>query len=123
MAKFEAVSHYERLHNPARLQKDKPKRLTEPMERRVLEEVEDKGVIVKRVVWKSENPSDKFKGLKVSDFALENIIAAGAEGMLKDCSLGYTTPGETADSIGESVAAIEQAIVEEQNNAQNHEGQ
>lgn len=53
--------------------------------------VDKSGVMVKASVIKTVLPSDRFKGLRVSDFALSNVIAAGAVDMLKPTALDDTT--------------------------------
>ena len=54
------------------------------------EQVVVDGRIVKKTVIKTVVPSEQFKGLKCSDFALDNIIAAGAVDMLRPTQLTNT---------------------------------
>lgn len=47
------------------------------------EQVVENGRILKKTVVRTVRPMEMFVGLKASDFALENVIAAGAVDMLK----------------------------------------
>ena len=105
---MEAPSHYVRKHSY--VEKSRPKVLNTLQERRSIQEVVDNGVVVKKAVIVTEDPTEKFRGLKTTDFALENLIAVGAVNGLRDCSLSYATSGETADSIDANVASLESAI-------------
>lgn len=52
-------------------------------------EMTDRGVAKKVSKKVLVDPKVEFSKYRVSDFALENIIAAGAEGSLKEMSLSY----------------------------------
>lgn len=80
MAKIKNVSHFERMTSAVVYD---PVVFAKPYEVYDDEEVVDNGRVVKKSVIKVERPSERFAGMKASDFALENIIAAGAVDMLK----------------------------------------
>lgn len=80
MAKLKNVSHFERMCTP---QSYDPVVFAKPYEVCDDEQVVDNGRVVKKSVVKVERPSERFAGMKASDFALENIIAAGAVDLLK----------------------------------------
>lgn len=60
-----------------------------------VEEVVENDRIVKKSVRKTVDPADNFKGVKVSDFYMENVIAAGALDSLK---FGQLSNGRLADA-------------------------
>jgi hypothetical protein len=102
---------------------DYPKTLCQDYEVRGVEEVVENGRIVKKSTIVTVHPQDKFKGFKASDFALENVIAAGALDSLKEGKLGANTLSElsdsmegTIDNVISAVDAAESQNVEPQNN-------
>lgn len=107
---------YSRLHDKEFLDVRYSKELGKPYTKRVKEPVEKSGVIVNRSVMKEVDPSDNFKGMKVDDFALENIIAAGAFDMLRNRVLSHSTGIGSMDSAAPGVEALEAAVNNEQNN-------
>lgn len=60
-----------------------PKDLHDTYEVNAVTEVVENGRVVKKSVRKTVDPVDNFKGVKVSDFYLENVIAAGAVDSLR----------------------------------------
>lgn len=66
--------------------------------------------VVKQMKYKTVDPADKFKGLKASDFALENIIAVGAVDSLKECQLNYNSIGETSDNLEGTIDNVISAL-------------
>lgn len=88
---------------------------------RATEDVVVNDRIVKKTVYKTVHSADKFKGLKASDFALENIIAVGAVDSLKDCKLGFNTVGETSDMIDPVVDNVISALNTAESQTPNNE--
>ena len=83
------ISHAERCSAP---NVHYPKNLHSSYEVNAVEEVVENDRIVKKSVRKTVDPADNFKGVKVSDFYMENVIAAGALdslkfGQLSNCTL------------------------------------
>lgn len=89
------VSHFERM--TAKVQMS-PVVFAKPREICDTEQVVDNGRVVKKAVIKVERPMERFAGMKASDFALENIIAAGAMDMLKPTVL-HDVNLDTVDQI------------------------
>lgn len=69
------------------------------------EQVVDNGRVVKKSVVKAVRPAERFQGLKASDFALENVIAAGAVDMLKPTML-HDANLDTVDEIDGTLNGI-----------------
>lgn len=51
------------------------------------EKTEFEGKILSQSVFITDNPDERYKGLKASDFALENILEQGSEQRSVKCSL------------------------------------
>lgn len=95
-----------------------PKALHEPYEVTASEQYVENGRILKKAVNKTVDPTKQNAGLSVSDFYLENIIAVGAEGSLRDVKLSAGN-FDVADNVDAQIGAIDasiQANVEPQNN-------
>lgn len=74
------------------------------------------GRVVKQSVIRTVIPSEQFKGLKASDFALDNLIAAGAVDMLKSCQLHDVTLDKIDDldySVANLISSIDSNAQEE----------
>lgn len=106
MEKFKALPHTERLHSP-RFASPKCGNYPEEEEVFTIESVESNGVIIQRQCIKKVSLKDKYKGLKCSDFALENIVAAGAISNLKPITIGA---GSSVESVESSIANMESLI-------------
>lgn len=65
------------------------------------EQVSENGRVFVRHVSKQIKPSERFKGLSMNDFALENVIAAGAIDTLRDCKI-IGLDGKSVSSIIEA---------------------
>ena len=89
-------SHLERL---AQTEKSYPATFNRDYEVHGTEDVVVNDRIVKKSCIVKVHPQDKFKGLKASDFALENVIAAGALDSLNECYLGSNSLSELSDSM------------------------
>lgn len=111
-------SHSQRIAEPSL---DYPKTLCEDYEVRGTEDYVQNGVLLKRSTVVVVHPQDKFKGLKASDFALENVIAAGAVGMLKEGKLGFNSIGELSDRMEGTIDAVIAAVDAAENNVSNSE--
>lgn len=87
------------------------------------EDIENNGVIVKRLVIKEVHPADNFKGLKAEDFKLENIIAAGLENDLKFNTLSINTfeLNEIINKYGVKIVDTYKNMLELKNNEENEE--
>lgn len=84
MAKKKIVSHFERMTTPL----ESRKRLSDNTY--AIYDTEDtvvNGKVLKKSVVRNVVPTEQFRGFKASDFALENIIAAGALDQLKPVQL------------------------------------
>jgi hypothetical protein len=102
---------------------DYPKGLGADYEVRATEQVVENGMIVNKTVFATVHPSDKFAGMKASDFALENIIAVGALDSLKECQLSVGVPSELADGMEGTVDNVINAVNEaEASDTQNDGG-
>ncbi|MBQ5474174.1 MAG: hypothetical protein IIT65_05635 [Lachnospiraceae bacterium] len=80
---------------------------------------DNRGVMQKRGYISSIDPKEEMSKYRVSDFYLENIIAAGAVGNLKECSASYGVleNAEIADRVMDSIDNAEiDAIVNNDNN-------
>lgn len=103
-------SHSQRLSEPT---KSYPKTLGSDYEVRATEDVVVNGRIMKKTVYRIVRPHDKMKGLNALDFALENVIAAGALDSLRECYLGSNTLSELADgmegTVDNAIAAVDAA--------------
>lgn len=51
------------------------------------EKTEFEGKILSQSVYVIDNPDERYKGLKASDFALENVLEQGTEQRSVKCSL------------------------------------
>lgn len=65
------------------------------------EQISENGRVIVRNVSKQIKPSERFKGLSCNDFALENVIAAGALDTLRDCKI-VGLDGKSVSSIIEA---------------------
>jgi hypothetical protein len=100
--------------------KSYPTVLVEDYQVRSAEDYVQDGRVMKRSTVVTVHPQDKFKGLVANDFALENIIAAGAFDSLKEGYLSANTISELSDSMECSVdAAIAAVDAAEANNSNN----
>ena len=109
------ISHAERMSTP---NVHYPKNLHDPYEVIAAEEVVENNRIVKKSCVKTVDPIENFKGVNVSDFYLENVIAVGALDSLK---FGQVSAGnlENADNLDVQVENLDSYIeqnVEPQNN-------
>lgn len=109
------ISHAERMSAP---QVHYPKNLHGEYVVHAVEEVVENDRIVKKSVRKSVDPRDNFKGIKVSDFYMENVIAAGALGNLRNGQLDAGNLA-AADNLDSQVVNLDNYIAE--NNEQNVE--
>lgn len=109
-------SHSQRIAEPS---VDYPKTFCQDYEVRGTEDYVQNGVLLKRSTVVVVHPQDKFKGMKASDFALENVIAAGAVGMLKEGKLSINSVGELSDSLEGTIDAVIAAVDVAENNATN----
>ena len=101
------ISHAERCSAP---NVHYPKNLHSSYEVNAVEEVVENDRIVKKSVRKTVDPVDNFKGVKVSDFYLENVIAAGALDSLKFGQLSDNRLN-SADNVDAQVANLDDYIV------------
>lgn len=115
-------SHTERLCEPS---VDYPKTLCQDYEVRGTEDVVENGRIVKKSTIVTVHPQDKFKGMNADDFALENVIAAGALDSLKEGKLGANTLSELSDSMEGTIDNVISAVdaAESQNVESKSEGE
>lgn len=97
---------------------DYPRFRSGDYEVRGMEDVVVNGRIVKKAVYRTVHPADNFKGMNANDFALENVIAAGALGSLRECQLSYNSVGETSDSVEGAVDNMITALNAAENNAE-----
>ena len=86
------------------------------------EDVVVDGRILKRSVIKTVHPQDKMRGLKPTDFALENIIAVGALDSLKEGSYSIGISAELDDKMSGTIDNIIKAVDSEES-AQNKGGE
>lgn len=102
-----------------------PKGYGADYEVRTTEQAVENGRIVKKTVYATVHPSDKFAGMKASDFALENVIAVGALDSLVECKLGVGVGAELADSmegtVDNIISAVDSAEMNNNNEPQNNE--
>lgn len=102
MAKLKNVSHFERMSAPIAYD---PVVFAKPYEVYDEEQVVDNSRVVKKSVVKVVRPAERFQGMKASDFALENVIAAGAIDMLKPTML-HDGDIDTVDMIDDTLDNI-----------------
>lgn len=95
MAKTKRISYFERMSTPYVM---KPVDYTMPYEVYEDEQTVVDGVVVRKSVAKLVNPKEFHKDVKCTDFALENVIAAGAVDMLKPVML-HDAGLDTVDKI------------------------
>ena len=87
------------------------------------EDFVENGRILKKAVRKTVDPTQLNAGVSVSDFYLENIIAAGAIDSLHECKLSESTLSG-ADNVDAQLGAIDAAAVADVNvEPQNNEGE
>lgn len=100
------ISHAERCSES---QIHYPKNLHSTYEVNAVEEVVENDRIVKKSVRKTVDPADNFKGVKVSDFYMEIVIAAGALDSLK---FGQLSNGrlDAADNLDVQGANLDEYI-------------
>lgn len=116
------TSHAEAVQNPSLHNRHVCKGLDKPYGIDGVEQVVENGVIVKKSTVNTFDPVANMSGFKATDFALENIIAAGALDSLKESKLTIGTTSELSDSlegtIDNVIAAVDDAElnVESQNN-------
>lgn len=101
--KIPIESHHVRMHSQ-RYAKCKTGNYPKYTEEFVTEQVEQNGVLVSRSALKKIKVSERFKGLRPSDFSLENVIAAGAIGNLKQITING---GSDLESVEKSIANME----------------
>lgn len=107
--------HYERMSQCVR---HYSKDLHNRYEVTASEDYVENGRILKKAVKKTVDPTQLNAGVSVSDFYLENIIAAGAIDSLHECKLSEGTLSG-ADNVDAQLGAIDAAAVvnvEPQNN-------
>jgi hypothetical protein len=100
------LSHRERI---ACSQVHYPKSLFAPVEVNAVEDAVENNRIVKKSKRMTVDPRDNFKGVRVSDFFLQNVIAVGAldnlkGGMVSDSRLN------AADNLAVQLDKIETAM-------------
>lgn len=100
-------SHAERLAAPERVYH---KDLVADYQVRGTEEVVENGRIVKKSVVRTIHPQDNFSGFKTTDFALENIMAAGALDSLVEGQLSIGVTSELADHMEGSIDNVINAV-------------
>lgn len=87
------------------------------------EEVVVNGKVLKKSVVRTVHPQDRFRGLNAVDFALENVIAAGALDSLKEGYYGSVNTSELSDSMEGTIDNVINAVNEaEASNTQNDGG-
>ena len=82
----------------------------------------ENGRILKKAVKKTVDPTQLNAGVSVSDFYMENIIAAGAFDSLRECNLNAGTLAN-ADNVDAQLGAIDGAIVADVEQNQTNEGE
>lgn len=81
------------------------------------------GKVLKKSVVRTVHPQDRFRGLNAVDFALENVIAAGALDSLKEGYYGSVNTSELSDSMEGTIDNVINAVNEaEASNTQNDGG-
>lgn len=115
------MSHAERMQNPDACVKDYKTDYVAHYSLQAKEQVVENGRIVNTTVWKDVDPVQMLKGYKASDFALENIIAAGALDSLKEGQLHVNGGAELSDHMEGVIDNVNDAVdayvnVEPQNN-------
>lgn len=106
------LSHRERM---ASAQIHYPKSLSEPYEVIGSEDVVVNNRVVKRSIKQVIDPKEMFKGVKVSDFYLENLIAVGALDSLK----GGTVSDSTLNAADNAEAQLAKMVDAAENNLNN----
>lgn len=100
------LSHRERMASP---QVHYAKNLFAPMEVFTSEEVVENNRFVKKSLRKTVDPRDNFKGVKVSDFYLQNVIAVGALDSLKGGMLSESSL-DAADNLSAQLDKFDNAL-------------
>lgn len=101
-----------------------PKDLCREYDVNSCEDVVWNGRVVKKSVARLVRPQDRFKGLSAYDFALENVIAAGALGSLREGYYGCSTLEGLSDAmepVMDSLVSAVDAAVSANNNEVNSE--
>lgn len=115
MEKNECMSGYFKSHGslmnlePVEYSGDFTKEYSE----RVRDQVLEKGRVRHKMIYKTVKPGDKFKGIKASDFDLENLIALGALDGMKECQLSGSNL-EDADRVEGSIDNLINAVDREE---------
>lgn len=86
------------------------------------EEVLVNGKVLKKSCVKTVHPQDRFKGLDAVDFALENVIAAGALDSLKEGYFGSVTASELSDGMEATIDNAINAVNEAEAAASQNDG-
>lgn len=113
------MSHAQRLSQP---HKSYPKTFCQDYDARGTEEVVVNGRVIKKSVIKIVHPQDKFKGITVNDFALENVIAVGALDSLKEGYLSANSLSELSDSIEGTIDNVINAVNDAESSATQNDG-
>lgn len=85
------------------------KNLSSPYVINSVEDILENNRIVKKSKRQTINPADKFKGFKVSDFYMENVIAVGAEDSLRFGQVSIDNLS-AADNIEAQIPVIDSFI-------------
>ena len=98
------------------------KDLHQPYEVTASEEFVENGRILKKAAKKTVDPTQLNAGVSVSDFYMENVIAAGALDSLRECKLNESTLAG-ADNVDAQLGAIDAAVVADVEQNQTNEGE
>lgn len=120
--KFEPVSHYRQLHDPSC--KTSPT-FNKPINEQVFKtvQIEDNGVIKNKQVLAEVTLRDRYKGMKCSDYALQNLIECGAIDTLRPIVIsGNANVEQVENSISSLESAIAAAEKQSQTESSNSNG-
>ena len=118
-AEWRPLSHYERVANPECSVRPSLARFNKPYVQRCRVEQVVEGRVMSTLGWKTVLPSDNFEGVSARDFALENVIAAGALDTFRERQVSLNTRGEMSDAVEFGMDVLSNAI---DNNAQDTNG-
>lgn len=115
------ISYSQRNFNPEYACKDASFSITRPYETLGKEETVFNDRIVKTSAWKTVDPVESFRGVLASDYSLDNILAAGAVNMLRECRAQMNTRGEMCDYAEPGIEALSERMESQDNNIQDNE--
>lgn len=104
------TSHAETMQNPRLHNRHVFKGLQDPYGMDAVQQEVVNGVVLKRSAVTTFDPVANMRGYKASDFALENIIAAGALASLKDSRLHYGSTSEISDNLEGTIDNVIAAV-------------